>query len=149
MAEPPSIAARGRRLGLRVLAKVGASPVLAHPAARERAQRALGRAAHEGYRAQAAAGRVFAARKGSGAPVRATPTPAQELFDLTPTQDQAMLRDAARTLADEVIRPAGARADAERRVPEPVSAAATQMGLSLVGIRAAPKRSSRSAQREG
>lgn len=134
MAEPPSIAARGRRLGLRVLAKVGASPVLAHPAARERAQRALGRAAHEGYRAQAAAGRVFAARKGSGAPVRATTTPAQELFDLTPTLDQAMLRDAARTLADEVIRPAGAQADAERRVPEPASAAAAQMGLNLVGI---------------
>jgi len=101
---------------------------------RGRVERILHRSASGGFRAQAAVGRRFATRAGRGDPARTTPRVARGLFDLTPTEDQAMLRAAARELADEVIRPAGKQADADRRVPDDVRAAAAEMGLGLIGV---------------
>jgi alkylation response protein AidB-like acyl-CoA dehydrogenase len=45
-----------------------------------------------------------------------------------------MLQAAVRELADEVIRPAGGRADADRAVPADVRRSMDEMGLSLVGL---------------
>lgn len=45
-----------------------------------------------------------------------------------------MIQEAARTLADEVIRPAGSKGDSDRSVPSDVRAQAMAMGLTLVGV---------------
>ncbi|MCA1780698.1 MAG: acyl-CoA dehydrogenase family protein [Dermatophilaceae bacterium] len=129
-----SILDRGQRAGLRLLTKAGSLPLLKNDDVRVRVERLLYRTAAGGFGAQAAVGRSFARRAGRGAPARTTPRVRTGLFDLTPTEDQAMLQAAARELADEVIRPAGKQADADRRVPEAVRMAAIEMGLGLVGV---------------
>ena len=129
-----SLLDRGQRAGLRLITRAGSLPILQREEVRRRVEWVLQRGAASGSRAQASAGRVFAARVGGGAPSRTVPRSPRRLFDLTPTEDQAMLQAAARRLADEVIRPAGQQADAARAVPRGVRDAAVQMGLGLVGV---------------
>ncbi|SRR5580765_5311562 len=133
---PKSLAAQAQRFGLRALTKVGGLPVMNRPEVRHRLERALYETSRQGFRlADAAASRrSFPTRAADGQPVRAAVTRPGRLFDLTPTQDQAMLRDAARELAEEVIRPAGAQADTDRAVPGTVRKAAAEMGLVLLGV---------------
>lgn len=131
---PTTLADRGQRLGLRLISKAGGLPVMADPKVRGRVEKLLTRGAHSGFKAQAAVGRAFKQAKGSGSATRPGPARRRGLFDLTPTEDQQMLQQAARDLADEVIRPAGSRADAERAVPAEVREAMQEMGLGLVGV---------------
>ncbi|MFC7490194.1 MULTISPECIES: acyl-CoA dehydrogenase family protein [unclassified Knoellia] len=131
---PPSLADRGQRLGLRLIAKAGGLPVMADPRVRGRVERLLNRGAHSGFKSQVAVGRAFRKAKGSGPVTRPATVRRRGVFDLTPTEDQQMLQQAASDLADEVIRPAGSRADTERAVPDEVREAMEQMGLGLVGV---------------
>lgn len=133
---PASLAAQAQRLGLRALTRVGGLPVMNRPEVRQRVERALYQTSRQGFRlADAAASRrAFPAAAGSGEPVRADVARPGRLFDLNPTEDQAMLRDAARELADKVLRPAAAGADTNRAVPDAVRAAAAEMGLGLLGV---------------
>lgn len=129
-----SLADKGQRLGLRLIAKAGGLPGLKDKEVRAKVERYLYKGAVTGFKAQTAAGRAFASRQGSGDPARVAPVRPRGLFDLTPSEDQQMLQGAARELADEVIRPAAAQADAERVVPAHVRTAAAEMGLHLVGV---------------
>lgn len=47
MTSSPSLAARGQRLGLRLLSKAGGLPIMANPDVRAKVEKALTRAAHE------------------------------------------------------------------------------------------------------
>ena len=129
-----SLADKGQRMGLRLMARAGGLPALQDPKVRAALGRYLYRGAKTGFAAQQVAGRAFAKKKGAGEPARPRPVRPGAVFDLTPTEDQAMIQGAARELADEMIRPAGSAADAERAVPEEVREAATQMGLHLIGV---------------
>jgi alkylation response protein AidB-like acyl-CoA dehydrogenase len=101
---------------------------------RAKVERILYHGARRGFRAELVARRSFAYRTGPADPTRtALARPGRE-FDLTPSEDQQMLQAAAHDLADGVIRPAAAQADADRAVPEKVRAAARSMGLGLVGV---------------
>ncbi|MEO7070403.1 MAG: acyl-CoA dehydrogenase family protein [Nostocoides sp.] len=132
---PKSLAAQAQRIGLRALTKVGGLPVMNRSEVRSRVERALYASSRHGFRlADAAARRSYPVMPGSGDPTRAAVSKPGRLFDLNPTEDQAMLRDAARELAEEVIRPAAAQADTDRAVPDTVRKAATEMGLVLVGV---------------
>jgi alkylation response protein AidB-like acyl-CoA dehydrogenase len=55
-------------------------------------------------------------------------------FDLTPTEDERQLLEAAVRFADDVLRPAAAGADDECRAPEAVLRAAHEMGFALLGV---------------
>lgn len=123
-----------QRLGLRALGRLGGTRLLADPRRRAAFGRVLRRGVHAGFSAQTTVGRAFARRRGGTGPVRHTPTRGGTGFDLTPTDDQAMLRDAARRLAEDVLRPAGRRADTDREVPATVTAAAADLGLGLLGV---------------
>lgn len=129
-----SLADKGQRLGLRLIAKAGGLPGLKDPKVRAKVERYLYKGAVSGFKAQTAAGRAFARQKGSGDPTRAATAKPKQMFDLTPTEDQQMIQGVARELADEVIRPAAAQADADRAVPDEVTAAAAEMGLHLLGV---------------
>ena len=129
-----SLADKGQRLGLRLIAKAGGLPGLKDPSVRAKVERYLYKGAVTGFKAQTAAGRAFKKTKGAGDPTRAATAKPKQQFDLTPTEDQQMIQGVARELADELIRPAGAKADAERAVPDEVLSAAAEMGLHLVGV---------------
>ena len=130
----PSLADRGQSLGMRLITRAGGLEAMKNPALRARVEKVLYRGARQGFRAQVAAGRMFSAKPGSGAPTRSKPATPRHEFDLTPTDDQQMIRDAARELAEEVLRPAAARADAERHLPDEVRRQAAQMGMALLGV---------------
>ena len=119
---------------MRALGKVGGLAVLADKERRAAFGRLLSRTAQVGFQAQVAAGRAFARRQGTDAPTRLEPGRRPRIFDLTPTEDQEMSRQAAAELADEILRPAGKAADTERAVPAEVAAAGAEMGLALLGV---------------
>ncbi len=126
-----------QRAGLRALGRLGGLPALADKERRAAVSRWLSRGAQGAVDAQLAAGRAFAGRRGGAAPERPAPATPRGVFDLTPTEDQQMLREAAAQLADDVLRPAGSAADAARAVPADVATAAADMGLVLLGVPAA------------
>ena len=130
-----SLGDRGQRIGLRLITKVGSLPVLGNPDVRRTVESLLYRGSKGAFGAiEAASRRPFPSRAGHGDPGRSAPARQRHEFDLTPSEDQQLIRSAAARLADDVIRPAGARADAERSVPEAVRRAAAELGLSLIGV---------------
>lgn len=130
----PSIADRGQALGLRLITRAGGLDAVQNPAVRKRVERVLYRGARDGFRAQTAVTRAFTRRSGSGTPVRNPNTRPKRAFDLTPTEDQEMLRGVAREFADEVIRPAGAGADTARELPDSLRAQAEELSLGSLGV---------------
>ncbi|MBB2891015.1 acyl-CoA dehydrogenase family protein [Flexivirga oryzae] len=130
----PSLADRGQSFGMRLITRAGGLEAMKNPALRAKVEKVLYRGARQGFRAQVAAGRMFTARTGSGDPTRSRPARPRHEFDLTPTDDQQMIREAARELADEVLRPAAAQADTDREVPDQVREQSSQMGMALLGV---------------
>lgn len=130
-----NLADRGQRLGLRLLTRAGGLPILGNPDVRTRVESLLYRGSKSAFQAvDAASRRSFTPAKGKGDATRSATSKPRALFDLTPSEDQEMIRAAAAELADEVIRPAGAAADTARAVPDEVRAAAAELGLSLIGV---------------
>ncbi|WP_018155045.1 acyl-CoA dehydrogenase family protein [Demetria terragena] len=130
----PNVADRGQALGLRLVTRAGGLGALQNPAVRRRIERVLYRGARNGFRVQTAATTAFARRSGSGAPIRTGPSRPRRAFDLTPTEDQDMMRGVAREFADEVLRPAGAKADSDRSVPDAIREQAQELGLGSLGV---------------
>lgn len=131
-----STASTLQRVGMRALGRLGGLPALADKERRALVTRWIGRGATGAYQAQQSVGRAFdrrAATNGS-TPERPVSSSPRGVFDLTPTEDQAMFRAAAAELADEVLRPAGGAADEARAVPDDVAVAAADMGLTLLGV---------------
>ena len=129
-----SLADKGQAIALRLLAKAGGHDLLKNPAIRSKVERALYQGSKSGFKAQTVAGRAFTKKAGSGDAARTAPTKPRREFDLTPTEDQETIAAVAAELADELLRPAAAKADAERALPDEIRAQATEMGLTLVGV---------------
>lgn len=130
----PSLADRGQALGLRLITRAGGLEAMKKPGVRQAVERVIYRSAKQGFKTQTVAGRAFAKQSGSGTPARVSPTRPRREFDLTPTEDQSMIQGVARELADEMLRPAAAQADAERAVPDELQAQAIELGLTLIGV---------------
>lgn len=129
-----SLADKGQAIALRLLAKAGGHDLLKNPAIRSKVERALYQGSKSGFKAQTVVGRAFTKKAGSGDAARTAPTKPRREFDLTPTEDQETIAAVAAELADELLRPAAAKADAERALPDEIRAQATEMGLTLVGV---------------
>lgn len=129
-----SIADRGQAFGMRLITMAGGLEALKNPVLRGRVEKVLYRSARSGFKAQTVAGKAFAKKSGSGSPTRAASTKPRREFDLTPSEDQQMIQEAARELADEVLRPAAASADADRRAPQQVLEQSAAMGMMLLGV---------------
>src|SRR4051812_38130639 len=118
------------RAGLQTLRVVAGSPVLDRVGLRAPAEKALTSLTRNGVRAR----RTFARVQKLGAPVRQRPATAGDLFDLTPTDEQAMLVEALRAFAAERLRPAAAAADAATAPPAGLAAEAAEIGVALLGV---------------
>ncbi len=80
------------------------------------------------------AGSAFARRQAAREPKRLAPSKSGGLFDLTPTEDQAMMRDAMRRFADEVMRPLARRADDAASPPPEFLEQGHALGLAGLAI---------------
>jgi alkylation response protein AidB-like acyl-CoA dehydrogenase len=122
-------------IGLRALTRLAGLEVLDRVGLREHAERALYNATRSGFRATGAANRAFvAASKRNGKPERLATTESKGLFDLTPTDEQQMLREAFGDFAQERLRKAALDADAAGEAPEELLAQSTELGVTMLGV---------------
>lgn len=120
--------------GLRVLNRVSALPVIDRLGLRKPAERLLFNTSKNAFRVAGAAGRQFAATQKLLKPSRLPKAPSRDLFDLTPSEEQQMLRDAVLGFASEQLRPAAVAADAACKAPRELLTQAAELGIAMMGI---------------
>jgi alkylation response protein AidB-like acyl-CoA dehydrogenase len=129
-----TLSERGMAAGLRALNRFASSSVVDRLGLREPAERFLHGAAKTTMRTAANAGRSFKATRRLARPARQPRAADATLFDLTPTEEQQMLRDAVRSFALEKLRPAAEEADAAAAVQLQLLSQANDLGLAMVGV---------------
>ncbi len=134
MAPDQNIAERGMAVGLRALNKVAASDVVDRLGLRGPAVKVLAQASKTTGRTAARAGRTFAAAQRLSNPVRQPRAKRSDLFDLTPSDEQQMLRDSVREFALAELRKVAAKADEECAASPDLLAQANELGLTMIGV---------------
>ena len=132
-----TVTERGMAYGIRALTRLAGLDVVDRLGLRDPANRALKRASATGFRTAGKVGRTFAATQKRSSPGRLKPETASRqrgLFDLTPTDDQQMLQDAAREFAAGAIRPAAEQADHDDATPQELLDSAAELGLATLGV---------------
>src|ERR671911_1749492 len=126
----------GMKLGLRALNGFASLELLDRIGMREPAERLVYRGARDGTRTAATAGRAFtaASKRGRKKPARMPNAQSAGLFDLTPTDEQAMLRDSFSQFATEKLRKAAPKADEAAQPPEELMAQASELGITMLGV---------------
>lgn len=130
-----NVADRSMGLALRSINRMAGSDTLDRLGLRGPVEKALRRGTRDGFRAITVASGVFQApakRSGTGG-ARLEPTTPSGLFDLTPTEEQQMLVEAASAFAEERLRPAAAAAEREL-APAALLSEATELGLAMLGV---------------
>lgn len=128
------LADRGMSLGLRALNRFAGLEVIDRIGMREFSERAVQRATKNGFRAAGAIGRTFAATQKRSAPVRQASGSGSGQFDLTPSDEQQMMQEAAREFAAAELRPAAEQADADAAPPKGLIAQSAELGTTLLGV---------------
>lgn len=130
-----SLTDRGMAAALRALRRLARTRLADRPAVRDRLSRALYRGTRTGLSTAGSVGRfVAAARQRRSTPARPARTTPPDRFDLTPTEEQALLVGSLGELAEQRLRPAAADADAKRAAPDDVLAHGRDMGLVGLGV---------------
>jgi alkylation response protein AidB-like acyl-CoA dehydrogenase len=122
------------RIGLRTLSRMAASSQLDKLHLRKPTEKVLYHGTKAGFKTVIAASRAFKAVSTLGAPQRLPKRGSGELFDLTPSDDQALLQDAARVFALEQLRPAASQADADCLAPPALVQQCAELGFTALGI---------------
>jgi alkylation response protein AidB-like acyl-CoA dehydrogenase len=125
---------RGMAVGLRALNRLASSDLVDRLGLRDQTERLLHGTAKTTMRTAARAGRTFAAAKQLSRPVRQPASGRDDLFDLLPTDEQQMLRDAVRDFSLDKLAPAARAADDACATPPELLAQANALGLSSVGV---------------
>ncbi|HEX3690217.1 MAG TPA: acyl-CoA dehydrogenase family protein [Solirubrobacteraceae bacterium] len=137
MATPPNIAERGMAVGLRALNRVASSGTIDRLGLRDPVTNLIHGATKTGARTAATAGRTFAAGRAGlhlSRPERQPRARTSGLFDLTPSDEQLLLRDSVREFGRERLRPAALEADAACAAPAELLSQANELGLAMVGV---------------
>lgn len=98
------------------------------------AQRVIFQASKTGFRAAGAANRGFKSVREKIKPSRLEKPSTSGVFDLTPTEEQSMMRDSVQRYAEERLRPAAYDADNACVAPAELLTEANELGLSLMAI---------------
>lgn len=131
-----SITGKAMGLGLRAINRFAGLPMMDRLGLRKPAQKALYHGAKLGFRSAGAVGRSFQATQKLLNPARLAPGSAGGAgqFDLTPTDEQQMLRDAAQSFALERMRPAAQGADNACAAPAQILAGINELGVGQLSI---------------
>lgn len=123
-------------IGLAVAAvnRLAQSELIDRVGLRKQAEQVVYSTTRNGFRVATAAGRQFARTGRSTQGARPATAASRGIFDLTPTEDEQMLLEVVRELADEVLRPAATAADEACAPPAEVVAAAQDVGLPGLGV---------------
>ncbi|WP_206362975.1 acyl-CoA dehydrogenase family protein [Stenotrophobium rhamnosiphilum] len=120
--------------GLRLLNRFAGAPVVDKLGLRKSSEKAIYQASKLGFRTATAAARSFSAAQKLVRPARLAKNTSSGLFDLTPSEEQLMLRDAAQSFALERLRPAAAAADTACAAPADLLKESADLGIALIGI---------------
>jgi alkylation response protein AidB-like acyl-CoA dehydrogenase len=131
---PPNLAERGMAVGLRALNRLAASELVDRLGLRDSTERLLHEVSKQTVRTATRAGRTFAAAQKLSRPARQPRARHSDLFDLTPSDEQQMLRDSVRSFALERLRPAAQAADDACAAPDELLAQSNELGLTMVGV---------------
>jgi alkylation response protein AidB-like acyl-CoA dehydrogenase len=134
MASPPNIAERGMAVGLRALNRVASSGTIDRLGLRDPVTTLIHGATKTGARTAATAGRTFAAAQRLSTPARQPTARRSDLFDLTPSDEQSLLRDSVKEFGAERLRPAALEADAACAAPVDLLSQANELGLTMIGV---------------
>lgn len=122
------------RTGLRTLSRLASSRRLDQLRLRKPIETVLYQGTKAGFKSVTAANRSFKAVKNLASPQRLPTRGAGDLFDLSPSDEQRMLQDAARVFALEQLRPAASGADAAYAAPAELLAQCAELGVTALGI---------------
>jgi alkylation response protein AidB-like acyl-CoA dehydrogenase len=125
---------RGMAVGLRALNRLAGNGLIDRFGLRDPAQRMLHGASKATVRTATRAGRTFAATHRLSQPARQPHSGAVDLFDLTPDEEQQMLRESVHEFALARLRPAAQAADEACAAPGDLLRQANELGLTMVGV---------------
>ncbi|HWD64733.1 MAG TPA: acyl-CoA dehydrogenase family protein [Solirubrobacteraceae bacterium] len=133
---PPQqkLADRGMAAGLKAINWLASSELVDRFGIRSQAERLLYTGSKTTVRFGTATGRTFAAAQRLGKPARQPKAKRNDLFDLTPDDEQQMLSESVRDFALERVRPAAVEADAACAAPPELLAQASELGLTMIGV---------------
>ena len=120
--------------GLRALTAIAGSDALDRLGLRERAERVVNSASRTGFRAAGSAGRTFERVSRNGKPARQKTGVRSDLFDLTPDDEQAMMRETVGKFAQKHFRAAALEADEACAAPTELLGQANDLGITMLGV---------------
>ncbi len=129
-----SLANNAMGLGLRVLNRFAGLPVVDRLGLRKPAEKMLYQATRSGFRTVGALSRSFSATQKLVQPARLPSSRAPELFDVSPSEEQQMLRDTVQGFALEQLRTHAAAADSACAAPADLLKQSAELGISLMGV---------------
>jgi alkylation response protein AidB-like acyl-CoA dehydrogenase len=128
---------RTMAVSLRALNRVASSDALDRFGWRASAERLLRDVSRGGARTATTAGRTFVAAQRLAVPARqpsASGSWRPKLFDITPDDEQRMLRDSVGEFALDRLRPAASDADSACAAPAALLGQANELGLTMIGV---------------
>jgi len=125
---------RSMAVGLKALNRLASNGLIDRFGLREPAERVLHGASKATVRTATRAGRTFAATQRLSKPARQPKARRSDLFDLTPDDEQQMLRESVRDFALAKLRPAAQAADDACAAPAELLTQANDLGLTMVGV---------------
>jgi hypothetical protein len=128
------IAERSMAISLRMLSRVAGSEAIDRIHARKPIERALYKATKNGFRSATAANRAFKATQKLSEPARQTRVKPPALFDLTPDDEQQMLKEAIKDFSLKSVRPSGRDADEACMTPPGLLAQADELQVNTLGV---------------
>src|ERR1700761_4024530 len=129
-----NIAERSMSVGLKAINLLAGSELIDRLGLRQPTERLLHGASKTTMRTAARAGRTFAAAQKLSKPARQPKSGRRDLFDLTATDEQQMLRESVREFALDKLRPAATQADDKCATPNELLEQANELGLAMVGV---------------
>ena len=125
---------RGMAVGLRALNRLASNGLIDRFGLRDPAQRVLHGASKATVRTATRAGRTFAATQKLSKPARQPRAGRTDLFDLTPDDEQQLLRESVRDFALAKLRPAAQEADEACATPNELLGQSGELGVTMVGV---------------
>jgi alkylation response protein AidB-like acyl-CoA dehydrogenase len=125
---------RAMRTGLRGLNGLASLDALDRLGLRDSTERLLFRASKTSVQTATQAGRAFQGAAKRGRPARPAAARATGVFDITPTDEQQMLRESFEQFAAEELRKAAQEADMSSSPQEELMAQSAELGITMVGV---------------